>query len=135
MSLTHGLDTGWIVRSLRGVKAYDRTIVKIGAPQLAVSIVSVAELYEGVFRANDPAAAEQALVLFLADKTILPITHDIGRLFGEHRARLRQKNQLIGDVDLLIAATCLHHDLTLLTTNRKHFQRIPGLRIVSSPLP
>jgi predicted nucleic acid-binding protein len=42
---------------------------------------------------------------------------------------------LIGDIDLFIAATCLHHDLTLLTTNRIHFQRIPGLRIVATPVP
>lgn len=31
------------------------------------------------------------------------------------------------DPDLLIAATALHHDLTLVTRNRKHFERIPGL--------
>lgn len=37
-------------------------------------------------------------------------------------------------MDLLIACACLEHDLTLLTTNPKHFQRVPGLRIVSSPL-
>jgi len=46
-----------------------------------------------------------------------------------------RSNRLFGDADLLIAATCLHHDLTLLTTNRSYFQRIPGLRIISSPLP
>ena len=135
MSLTHLLDTGWIVRHLRGTKAYTQTILKIGAPQLAVCIVSLAELYEGVYRAANPMAAEQALLTFLADKTVLPITDDICRLFGEHRAKLRQRNLLIGDVDLLIAATCLHHNLTLLTTNRRHFQRIPGLRIISTPIP
>jgi hypothetical protein len=28
---------------------------------------------------------------------------------------------------------CLHHDLTLLTTNPRHFERIPDLVIVSDP--
>jgi predicted nucleic acid-binding protein len=59
VSLTHLLDTGWIVRHLRGTKPYTNTILKIGASQLAVSIISVAELYEGVHLANDPAIAER----------------------------------------------------------------------------
>src|SRR5437899_1831298 len=98
MSATHLLDTGWMIRSFRGVRAYDATIVKIGAPQLALSIVSVAELYEGVYAASSPTVAERVLLVFLSDKTILPITDEICRLFGEHRARLRQSNQLIGDL-------------------------------------
>ncbi|HXF04794.1 MAG TPA: type II toxin-antitoxin system VapC family toxin [Blastocatellia bacterium] len=81
MSPTHLLDTGWIVRHLRGAKAYTRTLLKIGAPQLAISIVSLAELYEGVYRATNPTAAEQPLLTFLTDKTALPITDDICRLF------------------------------------------------------
>jgi predicted nucleic acid-binding protein len=36
---------------------------------------------------------------------------------------------LIGDIDLLIAATALVHGDTLLTRNVRHFQRIPGLRL------
>jgi predicted nucleic acid-binding protein len=37
--------------------------------------------------------------------------------------------QQIGDFDILIAATCLEHDLTLLTRNRKDFQQIPHLKL------
>src|SRR5712691_2990915 len=133
MSATHLLDTGWIIRHFRGTQAYTQNIVAIGAPQLAVSVVSIAELYEGVVRSRTPAADERALFLFLADKTILPVTPDICRLFGEHRARLRQQNQLIGDLDLLIAATGISHDLTLLTPSRRHYARVPALRIISNP--
>ena len=133
MSVTHLLDTSWIIRHLWGAAAYSQTIRNIGAPQLAISIVSLAELYEGVFRSSRRADAEQALTLALTGITLLPIDDATCRLFGEHRARLRQSNQLIGDVDLLITATCLHHALPLLTTNPAHFQRIPGLTIISTP--
>ena len=133
MSATHLLDTGWIVRHLRGARAYTQTTIGISPPQLAVSVVSTVELYEGVFRSRTPAADGQELLLFLGDKTILPITADIGRLVGEHRARLRSQNQLVGDLDPLIAVTALAHDLPLLTPNRRHFARISGLRIVSNP--
>jgi tRNA(fMet)-specific endonuclease VapC len=131
--LTHLLDTSWIIPHLRGATAHTQTIRKIGALQLAVSIVFLAELYEGVFRTSRRAAAEQALALALTDIIVLPINDSVCYLFGEQRARLRQNNQLIGEVDLLIAATCLHYNLTLLTTNRVHFQRIPGLSTISAP--
>jgi len=39
--------------------------------------------------------------------------------------------QRIGDMDLMIAATALQYDLTLLTNNRRHFERVEGLRIQS----
>ena len=52
MSVTHLLDTSWIIRHLRGAAAYTQTIRNIGAPQLAISIVSLAEPYEGVFRSS-----------------------------------------------------------------------------------
>lgn len=127
------LDTGWIVRHLRGDQAYTETLLKIGAPQLALSIVSLAELYEGVYRARDRDRAEWAVVTFVSDKTVLPITESIARLFGQERARLRQQNLLIGDIDLLIAATCLAHELILLTTNPRHFDRVEGLQMISTP--
>jgi tRNA(fMet)-specific endonuclease VapC len=135
MNLTHLLDTGWIVRSLRGTRAYDQTILKVGAAQLALSIISVAELFEGVYRAADRTAAERSLHLFVADTTILSITHDICRLFGEHRAGPGHANQLIRSAALLIAATCLSKRLTPRTTNLGHFERVLDPRITFRLLP
>lgn len=47
-------------------------------------------------------------------------------LRGSLTAHLRRQ---IGDIDLLIAATALTHDLTLITRNRKDFQHVPGLKL------
>lgn len=38
---------------------------------------------------------------------------------------------MIGVFDLLIASTCLCRELTLLTNNVNHFERIEGLRLLS----
>jgi tRNA(fMet)-specific endonuclease VapC len=135
VNLTHLLDTSWLIRHLRGEAAYTRTMHRIGAIHLAISVVTLGELYEGVFRSSDPLAAEQSMRLALTDVSTLPIEPNICRIFGEHRARLRAANQLIGDIDLIIAATSLRHGLTVLTTNRVHFERIPGLQILSTPIP
>ena len=62
---------------------------------------------------------------------MLGIDADIATRFGRERGRLRAVGMLIGDFDLLIGATALHHNLTLLTNNRSHFERIDGLRMES----
>ena len=54
---------------------------------------------------------------------------ETARTFGKLRASLRRTGELIDNFDLLIAATCLSHGMTLLTGNIRHFKRIPGLNI------
>jgi tRNA(fMet)-specific endonuclease VapC len=49
--------------------------------------------------------------------------------FAEVRAYLRRRGELISDFDILLGATALHDDLTLLTYNTRHFKRIPHLKI------
>ncbi len=51
------------------------------------------------------------------------------RIYATIRGQLHATGMSIGDNDLLIAATALRHDLTLVTRNRRHFDRIPDLRL------
>ena len=98
---------------------------------LALSIVSLAELYEGVHSSRNPEHSQQTLDAFLEDVAVLGIDEEICKIFGRERGNLRRQGQLFGDLDLLIAATRLHYGLTLLTNNRRHFDRVEGLRIES----
>ncbi len=65
------------------------------------------------------------------NSVILPLTDDIIVQAADLYALLRQQGQLIGDMDILIAATALKHDLVMVTENVTHFRRIPGLTIES----
>lgn len=68
--------------------------------------------------------------LFCKAKDILPLTAAIMERFGIVRGQLsRQLRRQIGDMDLLIAATALQHDLTLLTRNVRDFQHVPDLKL------
>lgn len=96
-----------------------------------MSIVSIAEIYEGVMYSSDPQSSEAALRDFLVGIDVLPIDDEICRVFAAERGRLRSAGNLVGDFDLLIGATAIRHDLTLLTNNRRHFQRMVSLHIVS----
>jgi tRNA(fMet)-specific endonuclease VapC len=125
------LDTNQIVYYLRQEQRVVDDLQSRKQEGLAVSVISVAELYEGIFRAIDPEAAEQVLRNFLSEVTVLPVDEEIGRVFGQERARLRQVGLIMSDLDLLIAATALHNDLTLLTADQA-FDRVQDLNVIFS---
>jgi len=75
------------------------------------------ELYEGVHYSRDPQESQRRLSDLLEAVTLLGVDEDTCKLFGEHRGRLRAARMLIGDFDLMIGATALQHDLTLMTNN------------------
>jgi len=62
---------------------------------------------------------------------VLPFTEEIARRFGEENARLLDGGEVISQFDLTIATTALHHGMVLLSENRKHYQRIPNLKLES----
>ena len=131
MNLRYLLDTDWVIHYLHAHPAIVARLDELQPQGLALSIISLAELYEGVFYSRDPEGDAEDLNDFLRGVTVLGIDADIAALFGRERGRLRAAGTLIGDFDLLIGATALHQDLTLLTNNRSHFERIDGLIIES----
>ena len=132
MKVNYLIDTDWIIHYLSGTETIVENMEKLRAEGLGVSVVSLAELYEGVFYSKNPEAGLQGLEDFLEDIPVLDVNDEVCRVFGKERGRLRKQGNLIGDFDLLIASICLAHDLTLLTNNVRHFERVEGLRIVSS---
>jgi len=131
MNLHYLVDTDWVIHYLHAHPAIVPRLDERQPQGLALSIISLAELYEGVFYSRDPDGDGQDLADFLRGVTVLGIDADIAALFGRERGRLRAAGMLIGDLDLLIGATALAHNLTLLTNNRSHFERIDGLHMES----
>ncbi len=133
MKVSYLLDTDWVIHYLNGYKGIVEQLESLEKEGLAISVISIAELYEGVYYSTEPEADEIALNDFLTDISILGIEDEICKIFGKERGRLRQAKTMIGDFDLLIASTCLYYDLTLLTNNRKHYQMVKGLKFLSKP--
>lgn len=92
----------------------------------------MAELYDGAFGANDPENAERELGSFLNYVEVMHLDDATCRIFARERRRLRAAGNIIGDFDLLIGSTALRHGLTLLTNNRRHFERLQDLNIISA---
>jgi predicted nucleic acid-binding protein len=103
-------------------------LIDLSPDGLAVSTVVIGEVYDGAHRSSDPPAKLAALQTYFADYIVLDVTRSIAERFAGIRAHLRSQGRLIEDFDLLIAATAIEHDLTLVTRNLSHFERVPGLK-------
>ena len=129
------VDSDWIVDCLHGNQSAVQTLRELAPQGLAVSIISVAELYEGAYGQVDPAAHLSTLRTFLRAFTTLTITDSIADRFARVRARLRREGRAPPDFDLLIGATALDEGLEVLTRNVRHFRRIEGLAIFDAASP
>ncbi len=126
------VDTDWVIEYLHDNPVVVQRLQRLDAGQMAVSPITLAEVYEGVYGSVDPAGSEAGFRKFLTRVTIVGIDDETCQLFGKERGRLRAAKTLIDDFDLLIGATALRHGLTLLTNNRKHFARIKNLVLESA---
>ena len=123
------VDTDWIIDHFNGIESVTKKLEKYTASGICTSIISVAELYEGVYGSKDYDASLETLETFLEGITVLSIDQEICKIFGRERNKLRKQGSIIGDCDLLIASICLRHNLILLTNNKKHFEKLGALKI------
>ncbi|HPC77825.1 MAG TPA: type II toxin-antitoxin system VapC family toxin [bacterium] len=126
------IDTDWVIDHFAGVEKITKKLEELAPQGIGLSVISLAELYEGIYFSNSPYENEKVLERFLEIVSILGINKEICKIFGRERGRLRRKGILISDFDLLIASTCLYYDLTLLTNNVRHFERVENLKILTS---
>ena len=98
--------------------------------KLFVSVVTIAEIQQGIAKSRREGAARKADVLDVWLKTllhlygarVLPLDIEIARLAGELADRCRALGRPPGFADIVIGATAIGHRLTLLTRNLKHFE-------------
>jgi tRNA(fMet)-specific endonuclease VapC len=95
--------------------------------EVAVSSVTVAELQYGVYKSSRPERNQEALAEFLLPLEVVPFDESAAAHYGEIRTYLERKGNIIGAMELLIAAHARSLSLALVTNNIQEFQRFPGL--------
>jgi tRNA(fMet)-specific endonuclease VapC len=124
------VDTDWLIDVTHAHVEATRTLAALLSDGLAVSLISYGELYEGAYHGRDREQQIATVQRLLQGMVLLPLTPQIMETFAITRGHLpRHRRQQIGDLDLLIAATALSHDMTLLTRNLRDFQHVPGLKL------
>jgi tRNA(fMet)-specific endonuclease VapC len=127
--MTYLLDTDWIINLLGGNKDAEEKIQHLDPEEIVISLVTVGEIYEGAYSYTNPQAHLYTFRQFLSHFQLLNLNLSIMEKFAEIRSLLRRRGELISDFDMLIGATALHYDLSLLTYHTRHFTRIPDLKL------
>jgi tRNA(fMet)-specific endonuclease VapC len=127
------IDTDMLVDLERGV-VNPEVENAIGDEDRAISVITVSELLHGVHRASGAQRTRRRAFVehLLAGMRAIEITEQIARVHADVWAQLAAKGQLIGAHDLWIAATALAHGMDFATGNANEFQRIPGLRVITT---
>ena len=96
--------------------------------QLTISMITRYEILRGL-KAKDATVQLRHFETFCEKNLILPLTDEIIVRASEIYAELRRKGELVGDADILIAASAMIHGLGVVTNNETHFKRISELRV------
>lgn len=117
-------DTDVLIDFLRGREpARARVSTAIDEGTLATTTVTTFELRSGTRTARESAALE----ILLAGLSILPLDERASQAAAACRRELEPEGRTIGIADYLIAGICISRAATLLTRNRRHFERLPRL--------
>lgn len=96
--------------------------------RFSFSVITQYEIMRGL-KAKGATKRIAAFEIFCRANEILNLDEPIALRGADVYAVLHQQGQLIGDADILIAATALVHGLVVNTNNHRHFARIPGLSL------
>jgi tRNA(fMet)-specific endonuclease VapC len=125
------LDTDTLIYFLKGHEAVVQNFRDHANKPKAISVVTYGELVYGA-RKSERVPENMAKVHRLAELyPIIDITRSVMDSFGEIKASLSSNGITVDDFDLQIGCTALMLNHTVVTNNTKHFQKIPGLKLVN----
>ena len=125
------IDSDWVIDHLANVPQAVRLLERLASDRIAISIVSYMEAYQGIGRSPHPQQAQNQFQTFIESVPILPFSPAVARRCARLREELQSQGKRVNTraLDLIIAATALEYDLTLVTRNIQDFQDIPDLEI------
>src|SRR4029453_14017946 len=116
-------------RARTGSAAQKRQELTTRGEPLRIAIFTLAELFVGVAKGTRPRQERMAIEACAAPFEVLAFERSTAEIFGTIVGELEKQGAAISDIDALIASVALEHSEILVTRNRKHFDRIPGLAV------
>ncbi len=128
--MTHLLDTNICIYLIKEQpESVVRQMQSKEIEQVGISTITLSELEYGVAKSQYTERNRVALIEFLTPFRILDFDQAAAHEYGRIRTFLEEKGQLIGPMDLLIAAHAIARNLVLVTNNEREFQRVAALKI------
>jgi tRNA(fMet)-specific endonuclease VapC len=122
------LDTDMVSFALRGIGRVGAELLMRAPSEVCISAVTLAELRYGADH-RQSRKLHGLIDSFTASVIVMPFDEAAATAFGKAAAELARAGTPIGELDTMIAAHALSLDLTLVTNNTKHFNRVSRLRI------
>ncbi len=124
------LDTDTCVFVMRGPSENLRVkLLTTPIDQQAISVVTLAELVFGIKVSSQAKLNRAALDAFVKHLTVLEWPEAAAEHYGEIRAHLQKRGQMIGANDLFNAAHARSIGAVVVTNNEREFRRVPGLKV------
>ncbi|AIW90170.1 MULTISPECIES: type II toxin-antitoxin system VapC family toxin [unclassified Treponema] len=123
------IDTDIIIFALRKDKSVLIKFEENKNIPISISMITYAELIFGAKRSQNE---QQNMIKVRHIRELYPIedlNEGVMEVFADIKAKMFNNGIRIEDMDLLIAATAIYNDLTLVTNNVKHFEKIPYLKL------
>ncbi len=125
------LDTDTLVYFLKGHDAVVRNFKACMNAPKAISVVTYGELVYGCHR-SQRGVENLARVRRLAELyPLVDVTRAVMDSFAEMKAALSASGTPVDDFDLVIGCTAVTLNCAVVTNNARHFEKIPGLKVVN----
>jgi predicted nucleic acid-binding protein len=133
--VTH-LDTSFVIDLLREKKRgkagpAGALLATLEGEPLAISVFVLCELEAGAARADRSERERQRVYALCSALSLVLPDERLAAVYGDTLARLLDAGRTIAAIDLLIASTALLDSAPIVTRNRKHFDIVPKLRVIS----
>jgi len=125
------LDTDTLIYSLKGHENVVRNLEIHQWDPLKISVISLMELYYGSYKSAKITTNLAKVRRIENNFDTIPADFSIAETFGMIKSDLESKGTPLDDFDLVIAASALAYNLTLVTNNEKHFSRVEGLKLTN----
>ena len=123
------LDTNTLIYYFKGMGNVAKRLLSTSPSEIALSTIVLFELEVGIAKSMSPRKRKAQLQEFTSLVNIVSFDRAAAELAAEIRAKLEKRGVLIGPYDILVAASALATNSTLVTHNRKEFERVESLRI------
>lgn len=126
------LETTFVIDYLRGdIRAKDELQrMKKQGENITIASPTVMEIITGASLSTSDKEKEE-IVLFISSLAILPLDRESSFKAGEIEAKLIMGGDSIEKIDIMIAAIAIQNNEAIITRNKKHFEKIQGLKIKS----
>jgi tRNA(fMet)-specific endonuclease VapC len=121
------LDTDTCIYALKQNEAVLQRLLARSPEDIAVSVITEAELRTGAAKSTSVARTVRLLENFLRPLSILEFTSGDAASYAQVRAKLERAGTPIGPLDTLIAAQAVARKLVLVSNNEREFGRVAGL--------